>query len=103
MAGRKRLSAGVDDHAQRCILLLLDDAAGIPPFENLTRYAKMGVDLCIVSAEEKVCVVLQCSGILLGLGSIPIHAALANNNPWEAPPRAMKVGKEVLLASLAGS
>lgn len=80
--------------------LLLDDAAGIPPFENLTRYAKMGVDLYCFSGGKGLRGP-QCSGILLGRKHL-IDAALANNNPWEgAACRAMKVGKEEIIGILA--
>ncbi len=33
--------------------MLLDDAAGIPPFDNLSRYAKMGVDLYCFQRRER--------------------------------------------------
>jgi uncharacterized pyridoxal phosphate-dependent enzyme len=80
--------------------LLLDDAAGIPPFENLTRYAKMGVDLYCFSGGKGLRGP-QCSGILLGRKHL-IEAALANNNPWEGSPcRPMKVGKEEIIGILA--
>jgi uncharacterized pyridoxal phosphate-dependent enzyme len=80
--------------------MLLDDAAGIPPFENLTRYAKMGVDLYCFSGGKGLRGP-QCSGILLGRKNL-IDAALANNNPWEgAVCRAMKVGKEEIVGILA--
>jgi uncharacterized pyridoxal phosphate-dependent enzyme len=80
--------------------MLLDDAAGIPPFENLTRYAKMGVDLYCFSGGKGLCGP-QCSGILLGRKSL-IDAALANNNPWEGSVcRSMKVGKEEIVGILA--
>jgi len=80
--------------------MLLDDAAGIPPFDNLTRYAKMGVDLYCFSGGKGLCGP-QCSGILLGRKNL-IDAALANNNPWEgAVGRALKVGKEEIVGILA--
>jgi uncharacterized pyridoxal phosphate-dependent enzyme len=80
--------------------MLLDDAAGIPPFENLTRYAKMGVDLYCFSGGKGLCGP-QCSGILLGRKPL-IDAALANNNPWEgAVGRSLKVGKEEIVGILA--
>jgi uncharacterized pyridoxal phosphate-dependent enzyme len=80
--------------------MLLDDAAGIPPFENLTRYAKMGVDLYCFSGGKGLRGP-QCSGILLGRKDL-IEAALANTNPWEGSPcRAMKVGKEEIIGILA--
>ena len=80
--------------------LLLDDAAGIPPFENLRRYATMGVDLYCFSGGKGLRGP-QCSGILLGRKRL-IEAALANNNPWEGSVcRAMKAGKEEIIGILA--
>jgi uncharacterized pyridoxal phosphate-dependent enzyme len=80
--------------------LLLDDAAGIPPFENLKRYATMGVDLYCFSGGKGLRGP-QCSGILLGRKHL-IEAALANNNPWEGSVcRAMKAGKEEIIGILA--
>lgn len=80
--------------------LMLDDAAGIPPFENLTRYAKMGVDLYCFSGGKGLRGP-QCSGILLGRKTL-IDAALANCSPWEGSVcRAMKVGKEEIIGMLA--
>ena len=80
--------------------LLVDDAAGIPPFENLSRYAKMGVDLYCFSGGKGLRGP-QCSGILLGRKHL-IDAALANYSPWEGSVcRAMKVGKEEIIGMLA--
>jgi len=80
--------------------LLLDDAAGIPPFENISRYAKLGVDLYCFSGGKGLCGP-QCSGLLLGRKDL-IEAALANYNPWEgAICRPMKVGKEEIIGVLA--
>jgi uncharacterized pyridoxal phosphate-dependent enzyme len=80
--------------------LMLDDAAGIPPFENFTRYAKMGVDLYCFSGGKGLRGP-QCSGLLLGRKDL-IDAALANSNPWEgAVCRPMKVGKEEIVGALA--
>jgi L-seryl-tRNA(Ser) seleniumtransferase len=80
--------------------LLLDDAAGIPPFENFTRYAKTGVDLFCFSGGKGLCGP-QCSGLLLGRKDL-IEAALYNTNPWEgAVCRPMKVGKEEIMGILA--
>ena len=79
--------------------LLLDDAAGIPPIENLKLYAKMGLDLFCFSGGKGMCGP-QCSGILLGRKDL-IDAALAQCNPWEgAVCRAMKVGKEEIVGVL---
>jgi L-seryl-tRNA(Ser) seleniumtransferase len=80
--------------------LLMDDAAGIPPIENLRLYAKMGCDLYTFSGGKGLCGP-QCSGLLLGRGDL-IEAALANASPWEgAVCRPMKVGKEEIMGCLA--
>jgi L-seryl-tRNA(Ser) seleniumtransferase len=80
--------------------LLLDDAAGIPPFENLSRYAKLGVDLYCFSGGKGMRGP-QCAGVLLGRKDL-IDAALKNYNPYEgAVCRPMKVGKEEIMGMLA--
>lgn len=80
--------------------LLLDDAAGIPPLENLSRPARLGVDLYCFSGGKGLRGP-QCAGILLGRKDL-IEAALANCCPWEgAVCRAMKVGKEEVIGMLA--
>ncbi|HUS05803.1 MAG TPA: hypothetical protein VMZ52_05895 [Bryobacteraceae bacterium] len=80
--------------------LMLDDAAGIPPIENLSLYAKMGVDLFCFSGGKGLRGP-QCSGILLGRKHL-MEAALAQSSPWEgAVCRAMKVGKEEIVGVLA--
>ena len=80
--------------------MLLDDAAGIPPIENLRLYAKMGADLFCFSGGKGLGGP-QCSGLLLGRKDL-IEAALANSSPWEgAVCRAMKVGKEEVMGCLA--
>src|SRR5579872_2324922 len=82
------------------VVLLLDDAAGIPPFENLSLYNKMGVELYCFSGGKGLCGP-QCSGLLLGRKDL-IEAALANSAPWEgAVGRPMKVGKEEIMGCLA--
>jgi uncharacterized pyridoxal phosphate-dependent enzyme len=80
--------------------LLVDCAANIPPYENLSRYAKLGVDLYCFSGGKGMCGP-QCSGLLLGRKDL-IDAALANSSPWEgAVCRSMKVGKEEIAGILA--
>lgn len=80
--------------------LLLDDAAGIPPIENLTLYAKMGCDLYTFSGGKGL-MGPQCSGLLLGRKDL-IEAALKNCSPYEgAVCRPMKVGKEEIMGCLA--
>jgi L-seryl-tRNA(Ser) seleniumtransferase len=79
--------------------LLLDDAAGIPPVENVKLYAKMGVDLYCFSGGKGLWGP-QCSGLLFGRKDL-IEAALANYSPWEgAICRPMKVGKEEVIGVL---
>jgi L-seryl-tRNA(Ser) seleniumtransferase len=85
---------------QTQVPLLVDKAAGIPPIENLSRFAKMGVDLYCFSGGKGL-MGPQCSGLLLGRKDL-IQAALANYNPWEgAVCRPMKVGKEEIMGCLA--
>ncbi len=80
--------------------LLLDDAAGIPPIENLKTYAKLNLDLYCFSGGKGLGGP-QCSGLLLGRKNL-IEAALANTSPWEgAVCRPMKVGKEEVMGLLA--
>lgn len=80
--------------------MLLDWAAGLPPMENLSLPAKMGVDLYTFSGGKGLCGP-QCTGLLLGRKDL-IEAALANSNPWEgAVCRPMKVGKEEIMGVLA--
>lgn len=80
--------------------LLVDYAGGIPPIDNLTRMAKMGVDLFCFSG-GKGAFGPQSAGLLLGRKDL-IDAALANTNPWEgAVCRPMKVGKEEVMGMLA--
>src|SRR5580704_157979 len=77
--------------------LMLDDAAGIPPVENLTRYAKAGVDLYCFSGGKGLRGP-QCAGLLLGRKDL-IEAALANTCPWDgAVCSAMEVGEDDIIA-----
>jgi len=95
-----RLEKAIAISKQGNVPLLLDDAAGIPPIENLRLYAKMGADLFCFSGGKGLCGP-QCTGILLGRKDL-IEAALANTSPWEGSVcRAMKVGKEEVMGCLA--
>lgn len=95
-----RLRAALAATKKAGVPLLLDDAAGIPPIENLTSYARMGIDLFCFSGGKGLCGP-QCSGVLLGRKDL-IEAALAQCSPWEgAVCRAMKVGKEEIVGVLA--
>ena len=79
--------------------IMLDDAAGIPPFENLSLYAGMGLDLYCFSGGKGLRGP-QSSGVLLGRRDL-IEAALAQSTPWEgAVCRPMKVGKEEIIGVL---
>jgi L-seryl-tRNA(Ser) seleniumtransferase len=79
--------------------LLLDDAAGIPPIENIKLYARMGADLYTFSGGKGL-MGPQCSGLLLGRQDL-IEAAVANSSPYEgAVCRPMKVGKEEIIGCL---
>jgi len=79
--------------------VLLDDAAGIPPIDNVKLYARMGIDLYCFSGGKGLCGP-QCSGLLLGRKDL-IEAALMNCSPREgAVCRPMKVGKEEVIGCL---
>jgi len=83
----------------RNVPMLLDDAAGIPPAENLKLYAQMKIDLYTFSGGKGL-QGPQCSGVLLGRKDL-IEAAMRNSAPWEgAVCRAMKVGKEEVIGAL---
>jgi L-seryl-tRNA(Ser) seleniumtransferase len=96
----ERLTAALAVTKKAAVPLMLDDAAGIPPIENLRKYAGMGIDLFCFSGGKGLRGP-QCSGILLGRKDL-IDAALAQCSPWEgAVCRAMKVGKEEIVGVLA--
>jgi uncharacterized pyridoxal phosphate-dependent enzyme len=79
--------------------LLLDDAAGIPPIDNIKLYAKMKLDLYTFSGGKGLRGP-QCSGVLLGRKDL-IEAAMRNSCPFEgAVCRPMKVGKEEIIGCL---
>ncbi|MBI3475835.1 MAG: aminotransferase class V-fold PLP-dependent enzyme [Acidobacteria bacterium] len=81
------------------IPILLDDAAGIPPIENIKLYAKLGLDMYAFSGGKGLRGP-QCSGLLLGRKDL-IEAAMRNTSPWEGSVcRAMKVGKEEIIGIL---
>jgi seryl-tRNA(Sec) selenium transferase len=80
--------------------VLLDDAAGIPPYDSFTSLAATGVDLYCFSGGKGLCGP-QSSGLLLGRKDL-ITAAKYNSSPWEgAVCRPMKVGKEEIMGVLA--
>lgn len=80
--------------------VFVDAAGGIPPVDNIRRYARMGVDLYGFSGGKGLRGP-QASGLLLGRQDL-IDAALANATPVEgAVCRAMKVGKEEIIGCMA--
>ena len=84
---------------QHNVPLLLDDAAGIPPIDNIKLYARMKLDLYTFSGGKGLRGP-QCSGVLLGRKDL-IEAAVRNSCPYEgAVCRPMKVGKEEVIGCL---
>ena len=82
------------------IPIFVDAAGGIPPIDNIRRYARMGVDLYGFSGGKGLRGP-QASGLLLGRQDL-IDAALSNATPVEgAICRAMKVGKEEIIGCMA--
>ena len=80
--------------------VFVDAAGGIPPIDNIRRYARMGVDLYGFSGGKGLRGP-QASGLLFGQRDL-IEAALANATPVEgAVCRAMKVGKEEIIGCMA--
>jgi L-seryl-tRNA(Ser) seleniumtransferase len=79
---------------------MVDQAAGIPPYSNFLRYAKLGVDLFCFSGGKGL-MGPQVSGILCGRKDL-IVSALYNCAPWEGSIcRPMKVGKEEIMGCIA--
>jgi len=84
---------------QHNVPILLDDAAGIPPIDNIKLYARMKLDMYTFSGGKGLCGP-QCSGVLLGRKDL-IDAALRNSSPYEGSVcRPMKVGKEEVIGLL---
>ena len=84
---------------QHTVPMLLDDAAGIPPIDNIKLYAKMKLDLYTFSGGKGLRGP-QCSGVLLGRKDL-IDAAMRNSCPFEGSVcRPMKVGKEEVIGLL---
>lgn len=99
-ASGDRLERAIAAAKRAGVPLLLDQAAGIPPFENIRLFAQMGCDLYTFSGGKGL-MGPQCSGLLLGRKDL-IEAALANSSPYEgAVCRPMKVGKEEIMGCLA--
>jgi seryl-tRNA(Sec) selenium transferase len=96
----ERLSQALEVTKAAKVPLFLDMADAIPPFDNFSKFSKMGVDLYCFSGGKGLCGP-QAAGVLLGRQDL-ITAALANANPWEgAICRPMKVGKEEIMGIIA--
>jgi L-seryl-tRNA(Ser) seleniumtransferase len=100
MAEGERLEKALAITKKAKVPILVDWADRLPPMENLSLPAKMGVDLYTFSGGKGICGP-QCTGLLLGRKDL-IEAAMANSSPWEgAICRPMKVGKEEIMGLLA--
>jgi L-seryl-tRNA(Ser) seleniumtransferase len=79
---------------------MIDAAADVPPVERIAEYAKMGFDLVAVSGGKAIRGPND-TGLLLGRKEL-IDAAKRNANPnCGTIGRALKVGKEDMVAQLA--
>ncbi len=78
---------------------LIDAAADVPPVSRVAEYAKMGFDLIALSG-GKAMRGPNDTGLLLGRADL-IAAARQNSNPNCGIGRALKVGKEDMVALLA--
>jgi len=78
--------------------LMVDAANMLPPWENIRRLARLGVDLICISGGKHMRGP-QCSGILAGRRDL-IRAAWLNSSPHaDSHGRAMKVGREEMVAA----
>jgi uncharacterized pyridoxal phosphate-dependent enzyme len=95
----ERLERALPIAREHGVPVMVDDAAGIPPFDSMQRFAEMGVDLFCFSGGKGLRGP-QCAGVLLGRKDL-IDAARKHCSPWEgAVCRSMKVGKEEIIAVL---
>jgi uncharacterized pyridoxal phosphate-dependent enzyme len=80
------------------IPLMVDAANMLPPWDNIRRLARMGVDLICISGGKHMRGP-QCSGILAGRRDL-IRAAWLNSSPHsDSLGRPMKVGREEMVAA----
>ena len=78
--------------------LMVDAANMLPPWDNVRRLAKMGVDLICISGGKHMRGP-QCSGILAGRREL-VRAAWLNSSPHsDSLGRPMKVGREEMVAA----
>ncbi len=77
--------------------ILADCANVLPPWDNIPKLARSGVDLMAISGGKHMRGP-QCSGILAGRKDL-VHAAWLNSNPHsDSNGRPMKVGREEMVA-----
>jgi D-glucosaminate-6-phosphate ammonia-lyase len=78
--------------------VMVDAANMLPPWENVRRLARMGVDLICISGGKHMRGP-QCSGILAGRREL-VRAAWLNSSPHsDSLGRPMKVGREEMVAA----
>ena len=95
----ERLERALPITKEKGVPMMVDDAAGIPPFDSMRRFGELGVDLFCFSGGKGLRGP-QCAGVLLGRKDL-VDAARKHCSPWEgAICRAMKVGKEEIVAVL---
>jgi L-seryl-tRNA(Ser) seleniumtransferase len=70
-------------------------ASDLPPWDQLTRFQKVGADLIVLSGGKGIGGP-QSSGVLLGRRDL-IEAARLNSTPFDQIGRGMKVGKEEIV------
>ncbi|MFN3326549.1 MAG: aminotransferase class V-fold PLP-dependent enzyme [Bryobacteraceae bacterium] len=76
--------------------LLVDAANMLPPWENIPKLARLGVDLIAISGGKHIRGP-QCSGVLAGRKNL-IEAAWLNSNPHsDSHGRPMKAGREEIV------
>jgi uncharacterized pyridoxal phosphate-dependent enzyme len=98
-AGRINRQAWLDLARRHQVITLLDAAADVPPLERLAGYNRMGFDLVAFSG-GKAMRGPNDTGLLLGRRPL-IEAAARNANPnCGTIGRALKVGKEDMIALL---
>jgi uncharacterized pyridoxal phosphate-dependent enzyme len=82
-------------HARE-VPVIVDAAAEIPPFENITYFTKLGSDLTIFSGGKDIRGP-QSTGLIIGRKDL-IQACAFNSAPNHSIGRGMKVGKEEIMA-----
>jgi L-seryl-tRNA(Ser) seleniumtransferase len=82
-------------HARE-VPVIVDAAAEIPPFENISHFNKVGADLTIYSGGKDIRGP-QSTGLIIGRKDL-IQAVAFNSAPHHSIGRGMKVGKEEIMA-----